>query len=44
MSEELGYKILDWLEKIDFHIKEPVYYKDGENHYERRGCEISVMT
>ncbi len=30
MSEELGYKILDWLEKIDFHIKEPVYYKDGE--------------
>lgn len=30
MSEELGYKILDWLEKTDFHIKEPVYYTDGE--------------
>ncbi|MEN2294353.1 amino acid decarboxylase, partial [Enterococcus faecium] len=30
MSEELGYKILDWLEKIDFHMKEAVYFKDGE--------------
>ncbi|WP_275400256.1 amino acid decarboxylase [Enterococcus faecium] len=30
MSEELGYTILDWLEKTDFHIKEPVYYTDGE--------------
>ncbi len=43
MSEELGYKILDWLEKQISISKEPVYYKDGENHYERRGCDTSFV-